>query len=478
MLGSAGRPRRASTSTATSSPGSTDHIIPWENATARTQLLGGDVAVRALHQRPHPGARQPAGAGQPRRATGSPTTTRPTPEAWLEQAADAAGQLVARLRPLAGRALAATLVPAPEDSARSRARAKAPGSYVHATAESPCPTPTSATRSPPTTSASREQFTPEQWEHFIATRRFVDDEVLPVINDYWEAAELPWPLMRRLAELGLVRRGHRGLRLPGHEPARARAGEHGAAPRRRQPRHVPRRPVRAGDEVDRAARLRGAEGALAAGDGAAGQDRGVRAHRARARLGLGRAGDHRPPRRRRLGDRRRQALDRQRLDRRRRGGLGARRRRRPGQGLPRRDGHARLRRRDDRRQGRRCGRSGRPRSRSTASRPRRAAARRALVQGRRPRARHAPARTCAWAALGHAVAAYDAALTYSKQRVQFGKPLCSLPDRPGPAREDARRGHRHAALLHAARPARGGGPADRHDRRPGQAQQHPQGARR
>jgi glutaryl-CoA dehydrogenase len=34
--------------------------------------------------------------------------------------------------------------------------------------------------------------------------------------------------------------------------------------------------------------------------------------------------------------------------------------------------------------------------------------------------------TCAWAALGHAVAAYDIALTYSKQREQFGKPLCGF----------------------------------------------------
>ncbi len=49
----------------------------------------------------------------------------------------------------------------------------------------------------------RDQFTDDEWERFIATRRFVDEEVLPVINDYWEAAELPWPLMRRLAELGL-----------------------------------------------------------------------------------------------------------------------------------------------------------------------------------------------------------------------------------------------------------------------------------
>jgi glutaryl-CoA dehydrogenase len=28
----------------------------------------------------------------------------------------------------------------------------------------------------------REQFTDEQWEHFIATRRLSDREVLPTIN--------------------------------------------------------------------------------------------------------------------------------------------------------------------------------------------------------------------------------------------------------------------------------------------------------
>lgn len=50
----------------------------------------------------------------------------------------------------------------------------------------------------------REQFTDEQWDHFVATRRFVDTEVLPVIGDYWERAALPWPLMKRLPELGIV----------------------------------------------------------------------------------------------------------------------------------------------------------------------------------------------------------------------------------------------------------------------------------
>src|SRR3954447_15735084 len=64
----------------------------------------------------------------------------------------------------------------------------------------------------------REQFSDEQWEHFIATRRFVDREVLPAINEYWEAAELPWPLMRRLPELGLVGEDIRGYGCPGMSP--------------------------------------------------------------------------------------------------------------------------------------------------------------------------------------------------------------------------------------------------------------------
>ena len=64
----------------------------------------------------------------------------------------------------------------------------------------------------------REQFTDEQWEHFLATRRFVDEEVLPVINDYWEPAELPWPLMRRLAELSLVGDDIEGYGCPGMSP--------------------------------------------------------------------------------------------------------------------------------------------------------------------------------------------------------------------------------------------------------------------
>jgi len=64
----------------------------------------------------------------------------------------------------------------------------------------------------------REEFTEEQWQHFLATRRFVDTEVLPSINRYWEAAELPWPLMRRLPELGLLGEDITGYGCPGMTP--------------------------------------------------------------------------------------------------------------------------------------------------------------------------------------------------------------------------------------------------------------------
>jgi glutaryl-CoA dehydrogenase len=64
----------------------------------------------------------------------------------------------------------------------------------------------------------REQFTDEQWEHFMTTRRFVDEEVLPAINAYWEAAELPWPLLRRVADLGLYGEDITGYGCPGMSP--------------------------------------------------------------------------------------------------------------------------------------------------------------------------------------------------------------------------------------------------------------------
>jgi glutaryl-CoA dehydrogenase len=50
----------------------------------------------------------------------------------------------------------------------------------------------------------REQLTDEELAVLWRLREFVDNEVLPVIGGYWERAEVPWPLIRRLGELGIV----------------------------------------------------------------------------------------------------------------------------------------------------------------------------------------------------------------------------------------------------------------------------------
>ena len=43
-----------------------------------------------------------------------------------------------------------------------------------------------------------DQLTEAELGYWRRTRDFVDDEVLPVIGDYWERAEIPWPLIKRL----------------------------------------------------------------------------------------------------------------------------------------------------------------------------------------------------------------------------------------------------------------------------------------
>jgi glutaryl-CoA dehydrogenase len=63
-----------------------------------------------------------------------------------------------------------------------------------------------------------DQLTPEERDHWNRARRFVDDEVLPAINDYWERAEFPRDLVRRLGELGLVGDGITGYGCPPMSP--------------------------------------------------------------------------------------------------------------------------------------------------------------------------------------------------------------------------------------------------------------------
>jgi glutaryl-CoA dehydrogenase len=50
----------------------------------------------------------------------------------------------------------------------------------------------------------RPDLTEAERGYLDRTRRFVEDEVLPVIGGYWERAELPLDLVHRLGELGLV----------------------------------------------------------------------------------------------------------------------------------------------------------------------------------------------------------------------------------------------------------------------------------
>src|SRR5262250_597845 len=60
----------------------------------------------------------------------------------------------------------------------------------------------------------RSTLPPADVDYLDRTRRFVHDEVLPVINSYWERAEVPLDLCRRLGELGLVGDGIEGYGCP------------------------------------------------------------------------------------------------------------------------------------------------------------------------------------------------------------------------------------------------------------------------
>ena len=64
----------------------------------------------------------------------------------------------------------------------------------------------------------REQLTERQLDTLRRVRRFVDDEVLPVIGSYWERAEMPWPLIQRLGELGIVGEDIHDYGCPGFDP--------------------------------------------------------------------------------------------------------------------------------------------------------------------------------------------------------------------------------------------------------------------
>ena len=67
----------------------------------------------------------------------------------------------------------------------------------------------------------RDQLTTHQLEYLTRTRQFVDDEVLPHINEYWDRAEFPWPIIEKLGAVGLVGDGIEGYGCPPMDPLSA-----------------------------------------------------------------------------------------------------------------------------------------------------------------------------------------------------------------------------------------------------------------
>src|SRR5262244_751106 len=66
-----------------------------------------------------------------------------------------------------------------------------------------------------------DQLTREELGYLRRTRDFVHAEVLPVINGYWERAEFPWPLVKKLGAAGLVGDGIQGYGCPEMDPLSA-----------------------------------------------------------------------------------------------------------------------------------------------------------------------------------------------------------------------------------------------------------------
>jgi glutaryl-CoA dehydrogenase len=67
----------------------------------------------------------------------------------------------------------------------------------------------------------RDQLTETQLDHLARARGFVDEEVLPTINEYWDRAEFPWPLVEKLGSTGLIGDGIVGPGCPTMDPLSA-----------------------------------------------------------------------------------------------------------------------------------------------------------------------------------------------------------------------------------------------------------------
>jgi glutaryl-CoA dehydrogenase len=66
-----------------------------------------------------------------------------------------------------------------------------------------------------------EQLTEFELDYLRRAQHFVDNDVLPVINDYWERAEFPFQIVEKFAKLDLVGDGIEGYGCPPMSPIAA-----------------------------------------------------------------------------------------------------------------------------------------------------------------------------------------------------------------------------------------------------------------
>ncbi len=64
----------------------------------------------------------------------------------------------------------------------------------------------------------RDQLRDEEIDYLERTRAFVDEDVLPVAAGYWERGEFPWELLEKMAPLGIVGDGIVGYGCPPMSP--------------------------------------------------------------------------------------------------------------------------------------------------------------------------------------------------------------------------------------------------------------------
>jgi glutaryl-CoA dehydrogenase len=67
----------------------------------------------------------------------------------------------------------------------------------------------------------RDQLGEQELDYLLRVRQFVDGQVLPVIGDYWERGDFPSELVRELAKLGVVGDGIAGYGCPPMSPVAA-----------------------------------------------------------------------------------------------------------------------------------------------------------------------------------------------------------------------------------------------------------------